>query len=571
MKKSAQRLLGLMAVLAVCASAQNAGISGTVQDSSGRPQMGAVVEIFTSNSASPLKALTDIKGHFTFAGILPGTYFVKATADSFLPSLRENVSVKAGARVLVNMTLNTLVEAFQLLPSRRNTEQESDDWKWTLRSAANRPILRVLEEGGPLVVVSKSEDASDRTLKARVAFLAGTDSNGFSGNDVTTQFNVEQSLFGAGKMTFLGNLGGDANGAMRVSYRHQMPNGSHPEISVTARRFAQPDTAMQHAALSALALAMSDGMTLGNFLELNYGGELQTVQFRGRVTHFAPFGSASMHLGPNTVLEYRRTSSVPNLRLAKGFDTAPADLSETSPRVTLAGGDPLIERAAHQELALSRRFGKNNFQAALFSDKVRNYALQGVGDVGLGPNDVNFASGDFMPDVYAGTFGFNGGTLETKGVRAVASRQLNDRITATLGYSWGGVLTANGDRLAFAGAGSPGLFRTERAHAVTGKLMGSVPGAKTRWMASYKWTSGAHVLTPVDLFNKGPGQADPYLNIFIRQPLPGMSFLPGKMEALIDVRNLLAQGYVPMFGADGRTLYLVQTPRSIRTGVSFNF
>jgi hypothetical protein len=43
------------------------------------------------------------------------------------------------------------------------------------------------------------------------------------------------------------------------------------------------------------------------------------------------------------------------------------------------------------------------------------------------------------------------------------------------------------------------------------------------------------------------------------------------MEALIDVRNLLAQGYVPVLGHDGRTLYLVDSARSIRGGVAFNF
>jgi hypothetical protein len=43
------------------------------------------------------------------------------------------------------------------------------------------------------------------------------------------------------------------------------------------------------------------------------------------------------------------------------------------------------------------------------------------------------------------------------------------------------------------------------------------------------------------------------------------------MEALVDVRNLLAQGYVPVMGQDGRTIFLVQSARSVRGGVSFTF
>jgi hypothetical protein len=43
------------------------------------------------------------------------------------------------------------------------------------------------------------------------------------------------------------------------------------------------------------------------------------------------------------------------------------------------------------------------------------------------------------------------------------------------------------------------------------------------------------------------------------------------MEVLMDLRNLLAQGYVPVMGQDGRTLYLVQSARSVRGGVAFSF
>ena len=41
--------------------------------------------------------------------------------------------------------------------------------------------------------------------------------------------------------------------------------------------------------------------------------------------------------------------------------------------------------------------------------------------------------------------------------------------------------------------------------------------------------------------------------------------------AMVDVRNLLAQGYVPVLGNDGHTVYLVQSARSVRGGVAFTF
>jgi hypothetical protein len=78
-------------------------------------------------------------------------------------------------------------------------------------------------------------------------------------------------------------------------------------------------------------------------------------------------------------------------------------------------------------------------------------------------------------------------------------------------------------------------------------------------------------LTPVDMFNSSPGQTDPFLDIFVRQPLPGTGALPGRMDLIVEVRNLLAQGYVPVFGQDGRTVYLVQSARAVRGGVAFSF
>jgi hypothetical protein len=107
-------------------------------------------------------------------------------------------------------------------------------------------------------------------------------------------------------------------------------------------------------------------------------------------------------------------------------------------------------------------------------------------------------------------------------------------------------------------------------HALGGKISGKVQRTGSRWIASYRWTSG-EALLPVDLFDTSPGQTDPYLNFFIRQPIPNLGFLPSHMEVLLEIRNLLAQGYVPVMGSDGRTVYLVQSARALRAGVAFNF
>lgn len=555
-------VVAMALALPAAASNRPSSISGYVRNSAGVPQMGAAVEIFTT-TAQALTLFTDARGFYSANSLLPGVYAIKVTAASFLPSLRENVNLRAGVGTVVNITLNTLFEAVQLKPRPGNIGDD-DDWKWTLRSAANRPILRMVDDG-PLVVVSKSDRADDRVLKARVAFIGGSGSDGYgSSSDVSTAFSIEHSIFTSGTISLNGNVGygsGTPDTVVRAAYAHTLADGSHPEIALTVRRFASPDNMLHSAALQALGLTMSDGFNVADLLELNFGSELQTIQFMGRVNAFRPFGSADVHLSPNTVVEYRYATSIPNQREIKGFDSAPADLSESGPRMSIANNQAALERAHHHEVSISQRVGKNNFQLAAYSDRISNTAVTGVGD-------VTAESGEVLPDVYSGTFTYRGAELNTTGVRLVAQRKLTSDITGTLDYSFGGVLnvdSANADWMSLRDS-----LRTEKRHAVTGKISGMIPRYKTRWIASYKWTSGQAV-TPVDMFNASAGQADPFFSIFIRQPLPGMSFFPGHMEALVDVRNLLAQGYIPVLGQDGRTLYLVQSARALRGGLAFTF
>jgi hypothetical protein len=559
-RKLALLIAALGLVVPVSAAEKPGSISGYVRSTSGVPQMGALVEVLGS-AARTLKVFTDENGFYSAVGLLPGNYNVRVSAPSFLPAERERVGLHAGASVIVNLTLNTLFQAMQLAPMRGPADE--DDWKWVLRSTANRPILRVLEDGSPAVVSSSEQDHHE--LKGTLSFVAGSPSEGFgSASDVSTGFSVERSIFSSGTVAVRGNVGygsGSPAAVLRASYIHKMDNGSQPQVAFTMRRLAAPDINLHGAALQALSLTTSDDLALGDILELRFGSELQTIQFMGRVTAFRPFGSADVHLSPNTVVEYRYATSQPDSRMDKGFDTAPADLSESGPHVSIAGFSPALERAHHHELSVSRRVGKNNLQVAVYSDRVSDPALTGVGDF--------FAdNGEVLPDLYSGTFTYRGRELETRGLRILLQRKLSSDVTATLDYGYGGVLDLAKDDVTLQDARDSILIRDR--HSLAAKVSGTVPGAGTRWVASYRWVSG-QALTPVDMFNASAGQADPYLNIFFRQPIPGTSFLPGHMDALIDVRNLLAQGYVPLLGQDKHTVYLVQSARAVRGGVAFTF
>ena len=164
-------------------------------------------------------------------------------------------------------------------------------------------------------------------------------------------------------------------------------------MAVTMRRFAPSDPNLHNASLQAMALSAADDFAIDDVLELKFGSDLQAIQFLGRVTAFRPHAAVDLHLSPNTVVGYEYATSLPNTRDEKGFDSAPADLSEADPRVSLANFVTRLERARHEELNVSRRIGKNNVQVAVFSDHVDNTALIGTGE-------VTAAGGFLLPDVY---------------------------------------------------------------------------------------------------------------------------------------------------------------------------
>jgi hypothetical protein len=99
-------------------------------------------------------------------------------------------------------------------------------------------------------------------------------------------------------------------------------------------------------------------------------------------------------------------------------------------------------------------------------------------------------------------------------------------------------------------------------------LSGTAEGTGTRWRASYRWQPESTV-TQVAPF--AVDASEPYLNVYIRQPIWVNRQGPGGVEAQVDLRNLLAEGYQPFLTSDGSRLYFAQAQRCVRGGLAFTF
>jgi hypothetical protein len=64
---------------------------------------------------------------------------------------------------------------------------------------------------------------------------------------------------------------------------------------------------------------------------------------------------------------------------------------------------------------------------------------------------------------------------------------------------------------------------------------------------------------------------EPYLSLHLRQSMHPRRNGSGGFETVLDVRNLLAQGYRPYILGDGSLLIFAQDQRSISAGLVFSF
>ena len=120
----------------------------------------------------------------------------------------------------------------------------------------------------------------------------------------------------------------------------------------------------------------------------------------------------------------------------KGFESDPEDVNESAPHVTMVGYATTVEHAHHQELSVSHRMGKTNLQLAAYTDRISDPALIGVGE-------YTTDNGNVLPDLFSGTFTYQGSNFHTQGMRVVVAtpvqvevdRHIRLRIRRCAGFS----------------------------------------------------------------------------------------------------------------------------------------
>ena len=532
-------------------------VSGVVRDAKGTAQIGTLVQLVKPDLSVIAQTFTDDHGHYTLPRIIPGIYGIKATAALFLPTLRENLRITPSSKLVVNLTLNTLYEAFRWLPAQpRQADEPQDDWTWTLRLSANRPLLRMLGDG-PLVVVQEAE-GQNAALKARVTIRGGE--SGFGDGGVHNGFEMRRTNDDTRQLLLRADLSQADDPALNtvVGYEQQLAPGR--TLRTVAAFVDRPEIAggadMQ--GLQAMVFRTAETMDLTPAIEVEAGSEFEAVHLGTTTFANHPFASLRVQAGDATVAY--RVATTPGVQRGDEIDRA----STLVPSLGESQGKLLLEHGLHQELSLSKSSGNVRLSMTVFHDREVNPMIEGGGTI----SSADWKSGDLLYDSATGTLRVAGEGFTSAGLVAELKDMLPDNMWISFAAATGDAITMDVQPMPVTlehGLLSLHPARTEMYSASFG---GKLPHGKTQWQASYRWQQPGS-LTAVDAFNKN--LSDPYLSFYLRQPIHYRCILPSGMEALIDVRNLLAQGYHPMVTSDGSVLYFAEAARSVEGGLAFTF
>jgi hypothetical protein len=563
----------LLTVAVRVAAGQSAAVSGVVRDAQGVAQLGALVQVVAENSAVLGTAFTDLHGRYLIPHLTPGKYEVRASAALFVPAMRDNLQLRAGAQAVVNLTLNTLFESATWIPAeRRRADEPSDDWKWTMRTAANRPILR-LEEDGDVIMVSSSATETSPKHKDRVRTEMTAGDGGFGSSGVHNVFVLDRTLDDGSGLVVHADLGQQmGETAIRPRPSTEVATGFQTRLGFAGASRAvvsyqsHPELVSSGGTpgLDAMQVASAQQMQIGDFADIEAGSTLYVVRSTNFASGARPFLKITAHPVKAWTVGYRMATSQ-NLQSFEGLDAIQPEL----PVAVMYQGHIQTEQGHHQEFTASRKAGPGVVQVSYYWDALGRVAVSGGGALSAADIQQTLRPGanGIIADSTTGNFRFLSGGFKAQGVNVTLSEPISSMMWLAVEYATGTALAPKDGALLTLPTISTSLAPQE-AQTATIALRGRVVRSGTRVRASYRWQP-ARLVTAVDPYASFGDQA--YFSCHLRQALRLGSLLPAGLDATVDVTNLMAQGYRPFLSADGQTLFLAQSPRTVQAGLAFTF
>jgi len=568
-------------------TADYGSIAGIVTDAQGFPLLGATVQItgaafrgFPSGGKFVERIITDAHGRFAVERLLPGTYSLLVTSATRLPMARNGIQVIAGGSLRQSIVLADILTPIRLQVPSGDITSWGESWKWVLRtSATTRPVLRFQEKAGRKSKVKKDNKTPLPPSQRLIAMNPGSSRGRALAGDpgMGSVLAYIRPLSENSDLLVAGSLGatGMQSSSVATILRREVVKGDPQEFAVAVHQLDFSDGVAALAARNrlegrngaqALSASYSQTRRVLNQLILTAGFEFDYLNAGQDAMSARPFMKAEYELSPASSVVVRHGAA----RLDRGSSLLDRVGALTSfPRVTMHGFKPQLERLKHSEIGYTRRVGKNSsVETALYHDQFQNTALWGFGGAGAFQGLVD----SYLANPAANGVTLNAGSYSSSGVRAAWIRKFKDGTEVSVLYAMGDALVAESERTPVAGSVRDlrSTLRTRQTQSIGGRVSTRIPVSRTAITTSYQWMPAGRV-NSVDPVGQANMQIQPYLGVQIRQPLPSLAFLPARIEALADFRNLLSQGYVPVRGSGEEVLLITPAYRSFRGGFSVQF
>ena len=538
---STKVVLGIAIVLLIpcIASAANdlATINGRVHDSAGSPVAGALVIVAAVSPIIPERiALTGKDGSFSIPNLFAGQYSVKISMPQFLPALKQGIQLNAGGTVMLTVSLQNPMDMVRRAVSRE--QAQSDDIVWTLRSSrSTQPVLRLVDTRRKPEGTSKAPAGPDYSGYFQVYSKSVETSSGVT-QGLGSQFSVTLPVDASSQVTVHGQYNEAPMQPRGFGASYEFVPASHhkAEIGMNLRQGALFGDPLESDSSREVQLRYGENFQWSDHFVLNYGAEAGRAGLIAGTSYLRP------RFGVSWVPDAHTTFTVGMSTQAPTAIDDPVRGKEYFDRTLYV--PPALERYSHSEAGLTRiLFDNTEVSAAVFRDRLDTQA-------------VFVGSPDGRPKVFI----LDTSNMPSQGIRVHANRQFHN-FEAGIGFTsvTGVGLDVNS---------SPESFRTQltrrQFQMASARFKAKVDMTQTEITTVYRWTSAVSA-SRLDPYQRLVEYNDPTLSVSIAQNLPAWRMFPGKVQAILDARNLLDQCQGSQHTQFG------QYPRLLKGGINIRF
>jgi hypothetical protein len=508
-------------------------IQGVVIDAGGSPVAGALVTVAAAKSTlGERMTFTDKLGAFVFPNLFVGEYSVRVTMSRFVSAAQTGIQLSNGRTETLKLKLQTAMDVFRFASMYGGKDPQ--DIVWILRSSrATQPVLRVISQvpddddapadySGYLQIYSKPMEAPQGTT-----------------NGVGSRFSVTMPLQSHARVTFDGqyNESPDQPRGFGATYEFAPANSHQSRVSVNMRQGTVVNGSFPGEDLKEIQIKYDEKLELLNRLVFNYGAE--TGRTAGTSSDHYVRPTLGVSFVPNA------TTTIGVVATAEGPSRADDPVRGKDYFEQKAFLPPVRQEYRHGEINATHIVaGTTKFSGGIFKDSAASQTLF----VKLPNGEQSFLILD-------------GRNSPSQGARLFVDREFRG-FNAGVGYA-----VASG-----LGLSKPAYHMDEvmdrmtqrQFHVITARIKTDVDLTNTELTAVYRWISPLAAMS-IDPYQSNVEYLDPTLSITVAQTLPTWGTFPGKVQAILDARNLFEPSN-PNHG-----IQISNSPRFVKGGINIRF